>query len=665
MAITKATQNVITPNIVTTDTTQTITGAKTFSSIDGGVLATGTDTVRTLASRFGEVINVKDFGATGDGTTNDFPFIQAAINYYVQNAPIRPKLYFPAGTYLINSTTNSLSGTNLGALYIKSPSATDRYSYQIEFHQNAVIKAGTGLKESMDAKGATGTQALIYVESDFSTSTYNFVDDNYPEFNLTGGIFDISNFSIATTYGVNCLSIGPKFGAVRISNTTFTHGLGPASGATINPSGRGDSSITCAEPEFVSITNCKFMGAVDLGVYLTGTGGDTSLPDTSLRVGRHAIVSGNYFYRCNSAIACKRWFEKTIISGNNIFECGDGIFAGVADGNTINTGQKITVSNNIINKCQGNPLRLTSSDFAVVSNNQILDYRKLISDETIATTVSNSNYGAAILLEGSSNFSVTGNVVGFDKWTPSLTVYKWDSGIRIDYYKPSTVPGKFTVGLQYQIITVGSTTQLEWNTIAGTTGVTYSVGSIFTCVNVGTSALTPAGTAQVTIPYLSNNGIVIGNQIENCYKPIIELNGCSDNIFNDNSISNCTTNYNDTITDEDRTNYIAGTQSGFKYFGGLNPDYSIFSAIAANTEVARFTATTSAVNNVVFQNSIAASPVVITARGSDPAVDLQLLPKGIGAIRLQGWTSIGGGAVNGYFTVKDASGNVKKIPTIA
>lgn len=45
-------------------------------------------------------------------------------------------------------------------------------------------------------------------------------------------------------------------------------------------------------------------------------------------------------------------------------------------------------------------------------------------------------------------------------------------------------PG-FVVGVQYTIVTLGTTTQLQWNTIAGTSGVTYSVGSTFTCANGG------------------------------------------------------------------------------------------------------------------------------------------------------------------------------------
>jgi hypothetical protein len=55
--------------------------------------ATGAPTARTLPDRLGELKNVKDFGARGDGSTNDTAAIQAAIN---QGGTV----YFPLGTYI-------------------------------------------------------------------------------------------------------------------------------------------------------------------------------------------------------------------------------------------------------------------------------------------------------------------------------------------------------------------------------------------------------------------------------------------------------------------------------------------------------------------------------------------------------------------------------------
>lgn len=52
----------------------------------------------------------------------------------------------------------------------------------------------------------------------------------------------------------------------------------------------------------------------------------------------------------------------------------------------------------------------------------------------------------------------------------------------------SVTAGSFVIGQFYQILTLGSTTQTQWNTIAGTSGVTYAVGSTFTAATIGASS---------------------------------------------------------------------------------------------------------------------------------------------------------------------------------
>lgn len=67
--------------------------------------------VRPIGSKLNDIASIKDFGAKGDGVTDDAPAINAAISSLLfttgspTNASIasRVKLYFPAGTYLINS----------------------------------------------------------------------------------------------------------------------------------------------------------------------------------------------------------------------------------------------------------------------------------------------------------------------------------------------------------------------------------------------------------------------------------------------------------------------------------------------------------------------------------------------------------------------------------
>jgi|TARA_B110000495_G_scaffold24635_1_gene17576 hypothetical protein len=83
--------------------------------------------------------------------------------------------------------------------------------------------------------------------------------------------------------------------------------------------------------------------------------------------------------------------------------------------------------------------------------------------------------------------------------------------------------GSFVVSTVYTILTLGTTTQAQWNTTAGTSAITYVVGDTFTAATVGagtgTATYTGTGaTATSTIGSLSpevgleiNEDLVIGN----------------------------------------------------------------------------------------------------------------------------------------------------------
>ena len=69
---------------------------------DMTVIAAGGTEARTLAARFADRLNVKDFGAVGDGTADDTAAIQAAIDYALQYE--KQKVHIPSGTYLTSDT---------------------------------------------------------------------------------------------------------------------------------------------------------------------------------------------------------------------------------------------------------------------------------------------------------------------------------------------------------------------------------------------------------------------------------------------------------------------------------------------------------------------------------------------------------------------------------
>jgi hypothetical protein len=75
--------------------TETLTN-KTISTGLVTVAGTGATAV-SLANRFAQIVNVKNFGATGDGTTNDHAAIVLAMLSLTNNSC----LYFPAGVYAV------------------------------------------------------------------------------------------------------------------------------------------------------------------------------------------------------------------------------------------------------------------------------------------------------------------------------------------------------------------------------------------------------------------------------------------------------------------------------------------------------------------------------------------------------------------------------------
>ena len=71
-----------------------------FDLKDGGATPTGAIN-RPINQKLSESVSVKDFGAVGDGTTDDSTAIQNAINYINNNGG--GSLYFPFAKYKINS----------------------------------------------------------------------------------------------------------------------------------------------------------------------------------------------------------------------------------------------------------------------------------------------------------------------------------------------------------------------------------------------------------------------------------------------------------------------------------------------------------------------------------------------------------------------------------
>ena len=75
------------------------------------VTATGSSASRSLKDRFADTVNVKDFGAAGDGVTDDTAAIQAALNYAANNN--KGAVFVPSGVYWCSSGIIVYAGVDL------------------------------------------------------------------------------------------------------------------------------------------------------------------------------------------------------------------------------------------------------------------------------------------------------------------------------------------------------------------------------------------------------------------------------------------------------------------------------------------------------------------------------------------------------------------------
>lgn len=87
-------------------------------------VAAGSPVARSLGDRFAEIVNVKNFGAVGDCSTDDATGINAAAtyirNHQIGTSPIANNsvfiLYFPTACYVVKSTINLTGIRSIGSL---------------------------------------------------------------------------------------------------------------------------------------------------------------------------------------------------------------------------------------------------------------------------------------------------------------------------------------------------------------------------------------------------------------------------------------------------------------------------------------------------------------------------------------------------------------------
>lgn len=133
--------------------------------------------------KLGDAVNVLDFGATGNGTTNDAAAIQAAVN----SLPLGGAIYFPAGTYRIATSVNLNSNLTLfgdgSSSILLGPGGSDPEGRGSMFY--VVEKSNICLRDlNFFTRGVRG---VAFRNCDFISMLDCFGDGNVPSTgNVTG-----------------------------------------------------------------------------------------------------------------------------------------------------------------------------------------------------------------------------------------------------------------------------------------------------------------------------------------------------------------------------------------------------------------------------------------------------------------------------------------------
>jgi hypothetical protein len=356
-------------------TTQDVLSVDASGNVNGLVKSTGSTTARSLANRFADVVNVKDFGAVGDGVANDTAAIQAAIN-------TGKSVVLPEGTYIANNLTQSTNGQRFYGL------------------GNVVIqKNANGILFSSSGRGAMFDGIKFYGNVAFSGDCVKTTGDNC--------VF--TNCSIWTKFGFGLLAEG---NGTRIIGTSDIYYSDDATGYAIC---LGNTSAPTNYHQIIGISTSTSVG----GILLRRANGSV----TSSQIGKFDMNTGAMYVsntRITGDLIIKSSFsiiENCTIAGDVTIGDGVNAISGIGFGSNVfvSSGKTITLNANVressINLTQNSGSGVTIIDNLTGTANDI-DNNIFLENKTYTPTwtgsSSNPSIGNGTIL---GNYARTGRFV--------------------------------------------------------------------------------------------------------------------------------------------------------------------------------------------------------------------------------------------------------------
>ena len=404
--------------------------------------------------------NVKDFGAVGDGITNDTTAIQNALNSMTSGGT----LFFPAGTYLLNTLTIpntsqkaiKLSGvgswtvngtTGYGATILKSAAAEPLLTIPSTSSGTAVENLYF-FGNNVGTIGINGQAGKITVES---CQTIGFTTAGI---SMTGGLCAILNCNSTGNGGdgLQMASDGRVFGSYLSANQGYgIINTGTNLGGTLIAN--NEIAFNTKGGLYVDASTVSSGNLFISGCYIEGNGSTATAGQTvhqcyfyggSGRTLRNVKMENNYisnFFTTNGVLGDALHFENCVdVELANMTFLGSG-GNNTTEGNGINFKYvaRATITNLLFRENNISAINIDSnSDSFTISNINIFDIA------TSSTSTANS-YG--IVCKASS--SVISNVIIVDARSPSYSrgIDTNSTVVNYKYYGTLSNPDTITTGV--------------------------------------------------------------------------------------------------------------------------------------------------------------------------------------------------------------------------
>ena len=431
--------------------TGNVTGTNVYGNVSSStVLATGATTARSLGDIADDVVNVKSFGATGNGVTDDSAAINAAISY-IRNADDaagaasinKYELYLPEGTYKITSPINftcysdpngSSISTSDGCLPNgSSPQTAENHGPLAVVGSGATISCQVGDEACIDGLGSRFIQITglsVYGDCNAGAEPNRGIQIGRTVSTIGG-----DDWLLNQVYFSGCYTQTPYFNLAS-EDTTI----------------EGDSIFQDSDTSQTFATSTgPYVGIWDTGNYwnATSTFVTEQISNSPQSFNDNQIIGGS-FKAGNNAHAGGIWIWGTrrIKFSNTYFITNEGacftIYYNATSGGSLTATSNYSPENSVFDThCEGSPTSeffitgnfanplikaLTFNDEAIapgVSQNDVFKLDSGISSMTLQNvdiniTPATSGSNSSLLWDQPSAYTVSGNI-----YLPNASLSEW------------------------------------------------------------------------------------------------------------------------------------------------------------------------------------------------------------------------------------------------